>query len=431
MADAKISALTENTTLNANDLLPLVDDPAGNPATQKTTLQTIADWLASLSQTLTNKTITSPVIDGTAQATADGINVSSMSRQAVMNGNFDVWQRGTSTTTTTSGLYDLADRWLRGYTADSGTPPTLTQTRQALTPGDIPNAFYHYRLAPNGAGTSLGNNSYFFISQRIEYGTRYLCGDGKKVTLSFWARSDIANKRIGYSLFQGYGTGGTPTTGEKITGDVATLTSSWTKYTYTFTTNTLVGKTFGTANDDSLQILFSAQWGATFGNDWVKPSVTAESYGGSGYIDIAQVQLCAGDVALPFQPKSYAQELADCQRYCYRAGAINGETPGSYQDYGIGMCLNTTIARLSVRFPVRMRLNPPTMSTSGTDSHFQLYDGAGAYACSDVPILQSATGSNASIQLYFTVASGLTAYRPIIFMNNNTGNGWIQFDAEL
>ncbi len=38
MADAKITALTENTTPITTDILPMVDDPAGTPATQKVTV---------------------------------------------------------------------------------------------------------------------------------------------------------------------------------------------------------------------------------------------------------------------------------------------------------------------------------------------------------------------------------------------------------
>ena len=38
MADAKITALTENTTPLPTDIVPIVDDPAGTPVTQKVTL---------------------------------------------------------------------------------------------------------------------------------------------------------------------------------------------------------------------------------------------------------------------------------------------------------------------------------------------------------------------------------------------------------
>jgi hypothetical protein len=57
----KISDLTEGTTPAAGDLVPVVDvsdtTQASSGTTKRSTLQTIADWLASLAQTLTNKTI--------------------------------------------------------------------------------------------------------------------------------------------------------------------------------------------------------------------------------------------------------------------------------------------------------------------------------------------------------------------------------------
>jgi len=281
----------------------------------KSHINNIVDKLEGLDDgvTLDSPTLTSPTITGTALASADGLNVNSMSRQAIINGNFDVWQRGVTLTPGTSGVALIADRWKIQQDPDGGTLPTVVHTRQSLTPGDIDNAFYHYRVAPNGAGTSLGNNSYGWIEQRIEHGTRLLCGLNKKVTVSFYAKSDIANKKLGVGFIQNYGSGGSPTSFETLGGEVISLTSSWTKYTVTITTNTLVGKTFGTANDDYFRLLFGYQWGSAFSTRFSADS--AETYVGSGNIDIAQVQLCAGDVALPFQPKSYEEELRACQRY--------------------------------------------------------------------------------------------------------------------
>lgn len=64
MADAKITQLTELETADGADLAVVVDDVAGTPTTKKITLTNIAAWLASLTQTLTNKTLTSPVLQG-------------------------------------------------------------------------------------------------------------------------------------------------------------------------------------------------------------------------------------------------------------------------------------------------------------------------------------------------------------------------------
>lgn len=71
MADAKITQLTELTSADGADLLAVVDDVAGTPTTKKITLTNIAAWLAALTQTLTNKTLTSPKV-GTAITDTNG-----------------------------------------------------------------------------------------------------------------------------------------------------------------------------------------------------------------------------------------------------------------------------------------------------------------------------------------------------------------------
>lgn len=334
MADQKITALTENTAPVLTDILPMVDDPAGTPATQKISLSTLADLFTN----------------------------NSIYRQAIINGNFDVWQRGTTVTPPDVSTMFLADRWADTISKDGGTLPTLSRTRQTLTAGELSNSYYFTRLNTNGAGTSLGVNSYHRILQKIENGTRFLCGANKTVTVSFWARSDISNKRITPALIQNYGTGGSPTAQEAIKGEPITLTSTLTKYTATFTTNTLTGKTFGTANDDFLELDFWYMWGTTIGNSYVKTSVTAETYVGSGNIDIAQVQLCAGSVALPFMPKSFDDELRACQRF-FQMSNPYGVTPGTNQQLGSVAHFysdnnNSKLVSANAFFRVSMRASP-------------------------------------------------------------------------
>ena len=288
---------------------------------------------------------------------------SSLSRQAIINGNFDVWQRGTTYTGIATGSF-LADRFSLSHSADSGTFPTHINRRTAITSGSIPNAYYSYELNVNGAGTSLGAGSYYWIRQKIENGVRYLCGDGKKVTLSFWAKSDIANKRLGVHIRQDYGTSGSPSTAEVINGTNWTLTSTWTKYTHTFTTNTLTAKTFGTDNNDAIDLQFMYVWAATYKDR--AGATTDESFVGAGSIFIAQVQLCAGDVALPFQPKSFEEELRACQRY-YEKSYDYATVPGTSTTNGL--LYTTCLAQLTgnggawpmgshPRFQVRKRAVP-------------------------------------------------------------------------
>lgn len=364
--------------------------------------------------------------DNVKYATALGLvplTNDSMNRQAIINGNFDVWQRGTSVGITGGSVFYLADRWIEFVSADGGTLPTLTRSRQILTPGDISNSYYYTRLTTNGAGTSLGVNTNGGLSQKIENGTRNLAGAGKTVTFSFYARSSVAGKRIGLGNWISYGTGGSPSANEFVLGEIWTLTSSWVKYTQTFNLNTLVGKTFGTNDDDFLQFQLFDIWGTTFANTRIKAGATAESYGGAGTIDIAQVQLCAGSVALPFQPKSYGDELRACQRYYQRMN-----TDAAYTLFGVGECNTTTLAYISVPFLVDMRI-PPTTGSSAANTFF--LGTAGSNIALTAISANVASKKMASISA--TVASGLTAGRAVRLTDGSgaVSGSYLDFSAEL
>ncbi len=79
MVDQKITELDELVSPIVTDVIPVVDDPGGTPITKKSTLQKIADLFKDLTQTLTNKTLTTPKADvineetGDAGVTVDGV----------------------------------------------------------------------------------------------------------------------------------------------------------------------------------------------------------------------------------------------------------------------------------------------------------------------------------------------------------------------
>jgi hypothetical protein len=237
-------------------------------------------------------------------------------RQAIMNGNFNIWQRGTPVVNPSTPQY-TADRFFNSANADGGVlPTTITHSRLELTPGDISGSYYGYRINCSDAGSNFGVNASLGIFQRIEYGTRFLCGLGKKIHISFWAKSSITNKKIGLSVSQRYGSGGTPSGNELLGGTQFTLTSSWKRYTAVFETNTLFGKTFGTTTSDFLQIGLMIMWGATSATTFGLSG--SEGFISSGNIDIAQLQVNSGSSDLPFFDISYAEELNRCQRYYER-----------------------------------------------------------------------------------------------------------------
>lgn len=309
-------------------------------------------------------------------AWADGLS-DVMSRQALINGNLNIWQRATTKTFSadSSGLeYSLIDHYWTYLAKNGGTlPATIVVSRQALTPGDIANAFYFLRINPSGAGSSFGSGAAMITGQRIEHGVRFLCGLNKKVTVSFWAKSSIASKKIGIYLNQVYGTGGSPSATDGLTGQVWTLTSSWVKYTLTLTTATLVGKTFGTNNDDYLEFNLHYMWGSAYNS--LLGTGSAEGFVGSGNIDIAQIQICVGDQALPFTPKIFSVDLADCQRYYFKTFPY---ATAPAQNAGVGGSLavvSTAVTNFgrTFEFPVKMRATPTitTYNPSATNANWR------------------------------------------------------------
>ncbi len=449
MADQKITELTEATSVNGSDLIPVVINPSSTPQNRKLTVDNL---IASKKATgeeintgtedakiVTPKAIKDAGLPYTGKASGSDVNTgtedvkyvtpkaiadsylglyttNSLSRQAIINGNFDVWQRGTSLTLSSSSLQFLADRWYDYHNPDGGTLPTLIRSRQTLTSGELPNSFYFTRLNTNGAGSGFGNNARGAYFQKIEHGTRYLCGEGKKVTVSFYARSSISGKKLGVFLLQEYGTGGSPSSQETINGTNWTLTSSWTKYTHTFETNILSGKTFGTDNNDFLVLGFQYMWGSNYASR--VGATGAETYVGAGNIDIAQVQLCAGEVALPFLPKSFEEELKACQRYYVRLP--NGGN--NYYLYATGYSSSSTSASFIFSLPQVLRTNP-------TVSYLNLMVNDPGISNRTISSVANYCINNL-VWCDFTISS-TTAFKVHNLMSNNTTNSYIDFSSEL
>ena len=122
--------------------------------------------------------------------------------------------------------------------------------------------------------------------------------------------------------------------------------------------NTIVGKTFGTNNNDFIDLFFYIMWGSTYKG--LVNAANAETYVGAGYIDITQVQVSVGDTSPTYYPRSYQEELALCQRYfCtnYAWGIPLGTSGACEGNSYIGRATSTSdIDVYNWTFPVRMRI---------------------------------------------------------------------------
>lgn len=266
----------------------------------------------------------------TRQLLYENALASDLYRNAIINGNFDIWQDGTSFT---SGGY-WADMW-RG---DVGGGATIS--RQSFTVGqtDVPNNPTYF-LRHDRTGAASGDNT--VLAQRIE-GVRTFAG--KKITVSFYAKAN-ASKTLGISFYQYFGSGGS--SGVWGTSQNVNLTTSWQKFTFTFDIPSISGKTIS-GGDDYLEIgLYETGTYSTF---------TA---------DFAQFQLNEGSIALPYHPRFYADEERLCKRFYWK---FNSSTIGAYYDFPISRInddYNLYVAKLQLSVPLRAN---PTITTSGPSS---------------------------------------------------------------
>ena len=217
-----------------------------------------------------------------------------VSHNYIINGAFDIWQRGTSFSA--GAVAYSADRWVSGR-ASSAAGSTLSRST------DVPANFTYSSKMQRDSGNSATNALAY--THRFEGAGIELAG--KEVTLSFYAKAgaDFSDSDIRVTQFSSsadwsaisFATDGTfaganPDFASNNTN--ISITTSWQRLTYTFTVDS-------TANSLLLAFRFT-------------PTGTA---GADDSFYITGVQLEAGSVATPFKrhaPDVGLEELA-CKRY--------------------------------------------------------------------------------------------------------------------
>lgn len=252
-------------------------------------------------------------------------------RNAIINGGFDVWQRGITFNSVANGSFS-ADRWF--FTYDGG--GTRNVTREAFTLGQtsVPGEpTYHLRFVQAVAATGATFNN---LNQTIESVRTFA---GQQVTLSFYARATSPITLPGVRLSQSFGSGGTPSAAalHDLASNVVVGTS-WQKYEYTATLSSISGKTLGTDNNDSLILVFRLPVTGTF------------------TFDVANVQIEPGPVATPFERRPLGTELGLCQYY-YQIQVCYGRSYSSTL---------ATVRCDKVQLSPRMRTSPTVTVTGAT-----------------------------------------------------------------
>ena len=285
---------------------------------------------------------------GSVLRAADVNEYLTSSWNAIINGAFEINQRGL--TSTTSAVYGF-DRWTSVYSTS-----TTTYSSQTFTPGTAPVVGYEgstfARLATSGqTGTGGRANIIQFIENVRTFA-------GQTVTLSFWAKAASGTPNISVELAQEFGSGGSA--GVYGLGGKITLTggTNWTRYTKTIALPALTGKTIG-ANSTLTVILWTS---AGSGYDSRTGALGLQNI----TVDFWGVQLEEGSAATPFRrsSESFAGELAACYRYCQIVDNWNGIGEG------------TTNIAATFPFHTEMRI-APTIVTALTSNQLSLRTTAG------------------------------------------------------
>lgn len=267
-------------------------------------------------------------------------------KNKIINGAFNVWQRGTSFTLTTGVASYTADRFMVQCNFSSG---SSTATQQTFTPGTAPVAGYegqYYLRITNSAG---GTNTE--LQQRVEDVRTYA---GQTVTISFWAKAS-STVTMANTIIQNFGSGGSGSV--STTGTSQTLTTSWARYSTTITVPSVSGKTIGTSS--YLQVY---------------PMYYSSGTIASNVIDVWGVQLEAGSTATAFQTATgtIQGELAACQRYYQKSYSTEIAPQTNTSLPGIVFCASGNVVNNGgpgqVPFKVEMRVAPTVTIYSYTAS---------------------------------------------------------------
>lgn len=309
-----------------------------------------------------------------------------------INSAFQVWQRGTTGTTTSGITYPSADRW-NAWTFAAGGSVTLSRQVTGDTT-NLPNIQYCGRFQRVAGNTNTG---ILALGQAME-SVNSIPYAGKTVTISYYARkganfsatSDQLSVQLWSAATTDSSLNGVQAVSTTVVNSVATLTSTWQRFSAT-----------GTVGTTATQLAIAALYA---------PTGTA---GANDYFEITGVQIDVGSVALPFQTASGGSiqgELAMCQRYYEKsytltsAAGANDATGSYYLTQASDSANNSAVA---VRFRVEKRngsWSAALYTPTGTVNNWQ-------YARSGV------ASANVSMTIDLQASSGFRAY-------GNIGAAW-------
>ena len=327
----------------------------------------------------------------------------------IINGAFDFWQRGTSST---ANGYGSADRWVNNFVNG-----TVTMSRQSFALGDVlgsNNPTFFLRQTVSGQTLSGDVAS---VNQAIEGVRSYA---GQTITVLGWARRSSGSGNMAVEPLQYFGTGGSPSSTVFVAPQTVTLTSSFAPFALTFSIPSIAGKTLGTNNNDYVAFSFWTSAGSNFNartNSLGLQTIGVDLWG--VHIKVGTHTTAAVDL---YKQPEIGPEFARCQRYFYRT-AENGSIPTSIMTMSVESNVGGVgFAGGGCPHPTTMRAVPTVTLGSGV----RFYSAAIAEV---TPTIEQNRCTLFTFSLFLRFSGGTPGQAAVMF--RGTTNGYVDVDAEL
>lgn len=262
-----------------------------------------------------------------------------MGDNAILNGGFGIWQRGSSRTLNAPLATYVADRWQGVCGGPAG--PSMIMSQQSFLPSlDGALKYAQFQVQNAVAGTDA------FACQLVQ-GVQTYAGKATTVTLYGWANAN--NTLVGVRILQRFGTGGSA----DVETQVGTVTLDTTPgyVTVTFDVPPIDGKILGTA-DACVYLILDFCKSSGYGNQLVAKSPT---------VAISMVKWELGTASTIYRHPDPNTELWLCQKF-YEKSYQLADVPGTVTNLGrkaVGFQSLTNITHLvSCEFKVRKRSTP-------------------------------------------------------------------------
>lgn len=316
-------------------------------------------------------------------------------RQAVINGNMDIWQRGTPLNNITTLDY-TADRWTHYFDGWGGDLNVSQEEVPSTYPEVRRDCQYAMKMEYTAGWTGQTINRFYYLIPDVHY------SNGEVMSIGFWMWASKAITLPSFKLRQKFGFGGSPSTTVTIPITTSIQVDTTPRY-YQFQVipASTAGKTIGTSGDDCLSV------------DLYLPLNDAYTVYTTGWV------INTGEAVLPIVKKSYEETINECYTFFKRFRVLPGNV------LAFGQVREADKATVILYYP-KMRLNPPKLTMS-TAAFWRIEKGGSLYT---VDSLSTSLIDDQHVEIVFTCPAGSLAVGDVVAVRASADAGYRVVDIQ-